>query len=131
MPGLLASDVVTMLAHVLDDVPVADRRPHERQADALQVAFEPEVRHHCRDDAATCQPALSMPALGNHGHELVAVDDASLLVDDHHAIRIAVETDTDVGPHLAHFVRESFRGRRSALQIDVTAVWLHADSDDV
>ena len=40
MAGLFAADVEAVLAHVLDDVAVTDRRPGKRQAKALQVALE-------------------------------------------------------------------------------------------
>ena len=49
---LLAADVVAVLAHVLHDVAVADRRARQRQARALEVALQAEVRHDRGDDAA-------------------------------------------------------------------------------
>ena len=66
---------------------------------------------------ATTPPAASLPracqALGDDGHDLVAVDDLALLVDDDDAIGVAVERDADVGAHLAHLGDERL-GRRSS-----------------
>ena len=70
-----------------------------------------------------------MPALGDHGHDLVAVDDLALLVDDHHPVGVAVERDADVGAQLAHLVAERLRRGRAALVVDVVAVGLDADLD--
>ena len=39
---------------------------------------------------------------GDHRQELVAVDEMAALVDDDHAIGVAVERDADIGPHFPH-----------------------------
>ena len=44
----------------------------------------------------------SFQLCGDHGHELVAVDDVALLVDHQQAVGVAVERDADIGAHLAH-----------------------------
>ena len=84
---------------------------------------------------ATTPPAASLPravpALGDHRHDLVAVDDLALLVDDHDAVGVAVERDADVGAHLAHLVAQRLRRGRAALVVDVAAVGLDADLDDL
>jgi hypothetical protein len=40
--------------------------------------------------------------LRNERHQLVAVDNAAVLVDDHHAVGIAIERDADVGAIAVH-----------------------------
>ncbi len=58
------------------------------------------------------EPAVGAPAFGDDGEDLVAVDDMALLVDDDHAVGVAVERDADVGAHLAHLAGERLgRGR--------------------
>ena len=96
VPGLLAADVEAVLAHVLQHVAVADRGAHHRQAEPLDVAFEPEVRHHRGDEAALAEPPVLHPALGDDGHQLVAVDDLALLVHHQQPVGVAVERDADV-----------------------------------
>src|SRR5690348_669450 len=49
--GRLAAEIVAVLAHVLEDVAVADRRAHHAEPELGKMAFEAEVRHHGRDDA--------------------------------------------------------------------------------
>ena len=100
MAGLLAADIVAVLAHMLDHVAVADRRAGQTEIEALQIALEPEIGHHRGDDAAAGEPSALLPGLGDHRHQLVAVDDAALLVDDHHPVGVAVERDADIGAHL-------------------------------
>ena len=77
------------------------------------------------------QPAVGLEAFGDHGDQLVAVDDVALLVDDDHAVGVAVERDADIGAHLAHLAAERLRRGRAAVAIDVEAVGLDADRDDL
>ena len=79
------------------------------------MPLEAEIRHHGRDHAGLGQPAVLLPALGDHGQQLIAVDDVALLVDDHHAVGVAVERDADVGAHLAHLAARARRARSSRI----------------
>ena len=93
------------------------------------MPLEPEVGHDGRDDAGLRQPAVVAPALGDHRHDLVAVDQVALLVDDDHPVGVAVERDADVGPHFAHLARERLGRGRADFEIDVEPVRLDADLD--
>ena len=86
------------------------------------MAFKPEVRHHGGDHARLGQSALVAPALGDHRHHLVAVDQAALLVDQDHPVGVAVERDADIRPHLADLARQSLGRGRTDLEIDVEPV---------
>ncbi len=57
MAGLLATYVVAVLAHVIDDVAITHRGAHERQAQILQVVLEPRFDM----TVATTPPAASLP----------------------------------------------------------------------
>ncbi len=63
------------------------------------------------------------------GEDLVAVDDVALLVDDDHAVGVAVERDADVGAHLPHLLRQRLGRGRADVVVDVEAVGLDADLD--
>ena len=67
----------------------------------------------------------------DHRQDLVAVDQMAVLVGDHHAVGVAVERDADIGAHLAHLAAERIGRRRAAVAVDVEAVRLDADGDDV
>ncbi len=56
---------------------------------------------------------------------------AALLVDDDQPVRVAVERDADVRPARDDCFLEQLRLGRSAVVVDVEAVGLHADRDDV
>ena len=73
--------------------------------------------------------SVRLPAFGDHGENLVAVDDMALLVDDDHAIGVAVERDADVGAHFPHFLGERFGSGRTDVEVDVNAVRFDADLD--
>src|SRR5262245_3082561 len=130
MARLLAADIVAVLAHMLDHVSVADRRAREPKLDALQIALKPQIGHDGGDDAAAREPPALLPRLGNHRHELVAVDDVALLVHDHDAVSIAVEGDADIGAHLVDLADQVVRRGRTAIPVDVEAVGFDANPDD-
>ena len=69
--------------------------------------------------------------LGDDRHELIAVDHVALLVDDDHAVGVAVERDADIGAHFIDLADEiAWRGR-AAILVDVEAVWIDAELDHV
>src|SRR3954469_333059 len=47
--GLLATEIVAAVQHLLEHVAIADRRAHEIKALRIEEALEPEIRHHCGD----------------------------------------------------------------------------------
>ena len=78
----------------------------------LQIALQAEIGHDGRDDARLRQAAVLLPVVRNHGHQLVAVDQMAVLVDDQHAVGVAVERDADIGAQFADRRRERLgRGR--------------------
>ena len=120
-----------MLAHVLDDIAVADGRARKREPKALQVALKAKVAHHGGDQAAGRKLAAPMPGLGNHGHELIAIDDLALLVDDHDAVGVTVKRYSDVGANLAYLRYKRVQCCRPALVVDVSTVGIDANLDDL
>ena len=130
-PGLLAADIEAVLAHMLDDIAVADRGARQRQVQALQIALEAEIGHDGGDHAAAREPAATAASSGDQRHDLVAIDDAALLVGDDDAVGVAIERDADIGAHFAHLGAHRLRRGRAAFQVDVEAVGLDADGDDL
>ena len=61
-----------------------------------QRNFEAEIAHHGSDDGVVTKRARLRHATTHHRHHVVAVEDFALLVDEHRAIRIAIEGDPDV-----------------------------------
>jgi hypothetical protein len=43
MTGGLAANIVTMCAHVLEHIPIADGRAHQFEAQAGKVTLKPEI----------------------------------------------------------------------------------------
>src|SRR3546814_12507740 len=97
MSRLCAADIEAAFLHPVEHMAVADLGALEPQPLALQKAFEAEVRHHRRDDAAALKPSLPGPARADQPHDLVAVDDRPLFVDDAQTGGDAIDREPDTG----------------------------------
>ena len=97
MCPLLAADVAAALAHLPAR---SGRRPwcDEIEPGSRRLPLEPEVRHDRRDDRAAPSARRGLQAeRRDQRHQLVAVDQLALLVDDDQAVGVAVEREADVG----------------------------------
>ena len=103
-------------------------RPRSRLG---QIALQAEIGHDGGNDAAAAQPAALVPLGGDERHQLVAIDQIAALIDEDQPVGIAVERDADVGPELPHLVLQLVGGGRAAIVVDVEAVRLDADGDDL
>src|SRR5690606_21506017 len=125
------TDIVVVLAHVLDDIPVADLRALEVEALARQETLEAEIRHDGRDNAVAAQRAVRRPAFGDDGHQLVAVDELAVLVDDLHTVGITIERDADIGAYFMYLALQGLGMGGAAFEIDVETIRLVADGHDI
>ncbi len=130
MARLFAADIEPVRAHVFDDVSVADLGAVQREPLVGEMALQAEIGHHGRHQSAACQPAGLMPGLGDHRHDLVAVDDGTGFVDDQDPVRVAVERDAYIGLELANLFTQAFGMGRAAACIDVDAVGLVVNGVD-
>ena len=101
------------------------------EAEGAEIALEAEIGHDGDDDAGPGEEPLLLPGSGDDGDELVAVDDPALLVDEHDPVGVAVERDADVGADLADLGGERLGRGRADVAVDVEAVRLDADGDDL
>ena len=109
---------------------VADPGPHETDAARLQRTLETEVAHQ-RADYRTAQRPGGQAIAHEQEQQVVAVADRSVRVDHLHAIAVAVEGDAEVGAALAHGRLQQAQVGRAAAGVDVEAVRLRADRDDI
>ena len=119
-----------MLAHIFEDIAVPDRRAGERQADGLEIALEPEIGHDGRDNAGLRKFPVLLPTLRHHRHQLVAIDQPAVLINDDHAVGVAIQRNADVRPQFPHLLRQRFRRGRADVAVDVHAVRLDAQGKD-
>ncbi len=131
MPGLLAAEGVSVLLHLLQHVPVAHGRLHEPDARALHGQLEAEVGHHGRDDGVGAQCGTLPHRQREHGEDLVAVDLVTGVVHGQAAVGVAVVRDAEVRAVLDDRGLELVQVGRAAAVVDVEAVRLGADRDDL
>ena len=129
--GLFAADVDALLHHARDDIAVADLRALQLHADALEMVLEAEVGHDGGDDGVLRQPALAFPRCRDHAEQLVAIDDLAVLVAHHDAVGVAIERDADVGAIVVHRIDHGAGVGGADLAVDVEAVGLVADREDL
>ena len=130
MAALLAAEAGPRHLHPLEDVLVADGRPHELPADAGEGRLEAAVREDGDDEDPAREGVAAQPVEGAQPEELVAVDDAAAAVDDDEPVGVAVEGEAEVGAPGDHLGRERRRGGGPAADVDVHAVRLVVDDVD-
>ena len=119
------------LCHLLQHIAVAHRRARQGQIQGLEITVQPGIGHHRADHAAALELVALRPAFGDQGQDLVAVDDAAMLVGHHHPVGVAVQRDAEIGAHFAHLGAHGLGRGRAAIQIDVGAVGRDAHGHDV
>ena len=131
MPGLLAANIEAVFAHMLNDITVPYRGSCQAQADILEIALKSEVGHHGCDNTTGCQTATAVPTLTDHCHQLIAINNLAVLIDDDNAVGIAVQCNPDICPDFLYFFNEGVGRSRAAIEIDVTTVRLNTDFDHI
>ncbi len=126
---LLAADVEALGPHRLEHVAITHGGAFQRQPERSEIPFQSKVAHHRGDQSVAAQVTAQVPRLGDHRHELVAIDDLAIFIDDDDAVGIAVERDADVGPHLLDLGPQRIGRGGTDLVVDVEAVGLDADGE--
>src|SRR5882672_4092789 len=129
MAGLFAAEIVAIGPHALEHVAVAHRRPNQLELARAEIAFEAEIGHHGGDHATAGQAAVALPLIGDGRHELVAVDQPSVLARQNHAVGVAVQRDADMGVVRHDVLLQQRRMRRAAIAVDVETVGRHGERD--
>ena len=77
------------------------------------MALQAKIGHDGGHDAGLGERPSACQLLRDNRHQLIAVDQMALFIDDQHAVGVAVEGDADVGAHFAHLARPGLRVRSS------------------
>ena len=88
--------------HPVEDVLVADRRPRESPAGALDARSRPPLERTLTTTMPSRQRAARQPIEGDDADQLIAVDHLAVLVDGHATVGVAVEREADVGAGRRH-----------------------------
>src|SRR4051812_39574862 len=59
MPGLLTAEIAADTAHLLDDIPVADRGAMQPDAAVGEAPFEAKIGHDRRNQGAARKPSVA------------------------------------------------------------------------
>jgi hypothetical protein len=127
--ALLAPQVVSLGAHLLDDVAVSDRGPDQLHVDLLEGSLQSQVAHHRRHHRASLEAAPLDQILGTEREHGITVDDLAVLARHHAAVGIAVQRDPHVTAQLPHLGRELLGIEGAAFLVDVASVGIHADRE--
>src|ERR1043165_7042712 len=97
--------------HAFQYIAIADRRALQGDAFPRQSLLETEIAHEGADDAAMQRTATAIVER-NHVQQLIAVVRASLTIDHHEAIAVAVQANADIRAMLDHLALQMLRMRR-------------------
>ena len=131
MAALLAPEHGSSAFHLLEHVAVTDLRLDELDPGVAHAAHEPEVRHHGPDDHIPLErPALVHRQRARSQH-LIAIDHGALGVGEQRTVRVAVMGDPRIGAAFGHLRGDDVGMQGSASDVDVAAVRLGVDRDDL
>ncbi len=128
---LLAAEGRTALEHQLQHVFVTDLSAAELDPVVPKLLLEAEIRHDRRHHAGGLQLSVSLEALGPEVDDVVAAPDTAGVVDEDGAVGVAVEGHAEVGTLAHDDVGQRLGVQGSGVLVDVAAVWLVVDDDDV
>ena len=92
--------------------------------------LEAEIAHQRSDDAAR-QDAPPLIIAGNDEQQLIAVVDHACTINHDQPVAVAVERNAEVGAVAHHFFDQPLWFRGAAVGVDVHAIRLIANRDDV
>ncbi len=122
MAGLLAAERGAGVAHLFEDVLVADGGAEHADAGAGEGGFEAHVGHGGGDDEVVGQLAAGLEVAGAGEHDGVAVDDVAVLVGEEGAVGVAVEGDAEGGAGDFDLGGDDLGVEGAAVLVDVAAV---------
>ena len=131
MPRLFPAEDITLVQHLLEDIPVAYSRLHALNPLGSQCLVKPEIAHDRYDRRILNQLALFLKRAGQQIDNHISVDLAALFIDSQTAVRVAVKGDSDIRAFLDNRFRQFVQMSRAAAQIDVAAVRLVADNRQI
>ena len=102
-----------LVAHLLEHVAVADLGAEQLEPCVAKLPLEAEVGHHRRHDRVALELAARLQAERDQRHQLVAVDQLALLVDDDQPVGVAVERQADIRAARDHRFLQQLRVRSS------------------
>ena len=131
MSALLAADIVSIAEHGFDDIAVADLGAEDFSPVGFEGFIEAEVAHDGGNQRAAFKAAALEVIDCCDGHNLVTIDQLTIFVTEQDAVRIAVVGDTDVRLALAGELLDLLWMGASAVGVDVCAVRMVVDDDQV
>ena len=127
--GLFAAQVVVALAHALEHVPVPDAGFLDGDAGFAHGDLQAKVAHHRGNQGVVLQLAEVLHGGGHDRHDLVAVDDGSLVVHGQATVGVAVVGDSEVRAVFNHGCLQVLKVGGTVAVVDVDAVGFGTDDN--
>ena len=131
MAGLLATEVVAVLAHRLEDVAVAHSGAAEGNAVLAQVQLQAQAAHYGCDEGVLCELAFALSGNSQDSHNLVTVYQIALFVNCLATVRVAVVGDAEVRAVLNDCCLQLLGVGGPHAVVDVGAVGLYSQCDNL
>ena len=94
--------------HAFEHVAVANVGTVQDDAHVIERPLQTEVGHFGADDVVQLF-AFEGAVFGDDVEDGIAVAQSSVMVNHHHAVTVAVESDTGIGLFVAHATLQGFR----------------------
>ena len=100
MTRLFTAKIEPAMAHGIHHIAVAHIGAVQINPLTSQPAFKAQVGHHRSHQSATAKLSALGPARGDQSHELIAVGDLALFVNNGDPVCITVQADPNIGTML-------------------------------
>ena len=120
--GLLSADTIAVFQHLFQNISVTDRGADQTDIILVAELMQTKIAHDGSNDRTTGQSSLLLHVETADGHDLIAVNDLTALIDQQTAVSITVECNTEVILACCDHCRKAFEMCGTAVVVDVDAV---------
>src|SRR5215510_1404094 len=127
MARLLAPQVVSPGQHLFDDITVSDFGAQQFYPEISQRKLQAKVTHNRGHNGFLLEGSFFSHVFCAHSQDLIAIQYFAGFIDEHRAIRVAVEGHRKIRMFLQQNVSGGLRIKSAALPVDIFPVGLNTE----
>ncbi len=131
MTRLFPAHIHPVSAHFFQHIAVTHFGTYQFQMLACQIAFQTKVGHHRGDNTAACQQTILAHRCRHQRHDLVAIDNLALFIDNNQPVGIAIQRNANMRACGNHGLLQGRHMGGTNPIVDILAVGRNADGGNL